>query len=286
MDDTTLKTRDVRRRFDLAARDFDSADFVYALTRDGLLSRLEPLIVAAEAMLDLGCATGSAGASLRKRFGRGHIVSVDLSREMLRQAKDKRRWFTRRSQVQADAGQLPFIEQCFDVVFSNLLLPWINNPERVFAEVGRVLKPGGVFAFATLGPDSLLTLARAWSEVDSAAHVRRFADMHDVGDALVRAGLSDPVLDVDRLTIQYESARRLFDDLTRTGARNTLSGRSSTMLGKQRFARFKEALQVQAGAGGIGIELELVYGHAWGSGARGNSGEFAVDASRIPRRTR
>ena len=230
MDDPfLLNSRDVRRRFDRAAETFGAADFVHGVTREGLLTRLQPLRIDARAVLDLGAATGNATAALRKRFRGAHIVSLDLSRNMLRHRKRRRLWFSRTSSVQADAARLPFADQSFDVVFANLLLPWANDPAAVLAEVSRVLRKGGVLAFATLGPDSLRQLSHAWSQVDDHAHVvhahvHRFLDMHDIGDALVRAGLADPVLDVDRLTVKYPDARKLFRDLTLSGSRNSLAG--------------------------------------------------------------
>ena len=283
-DRPTFRQRDVQRRFDRAAGSFDSADFVHAATRGALMSRLEPLLVKARTILDLGSATGSAGESLRKHYRSAHIVSLDLSRQMLRQGARKRRRFSRASSVQADAMQLPFANGIFDLVFANMLLPWLDHPEQVFVEASRVLKEGGVFAFSTLGPDSLRELARAWDEVDSHVHVPRFADMHDIGDALVRAGISDPVLDVDRLTIQYTDTNRLFEDLTRAGARNTLEGRDTALLGKQRFARFQEVLRERGESGPIRLELELVYGHGWGSLPRDRSSDFRVDVSSIGHR--
>lgn len=285
-DRPTINLRDVRRRFDKAAASFDSADFVHAVTRQGLFDRLVPLVVDAGRVLDLGSATGRAGMQLRKHFGRAHIVSLDISRNMLSKSRTRRSWlsFSRSSYVQANASALPFKDQSIDFVFSNLLLPFVDKPELVFEEVARVLQKGGVFAFATLGPDSLLEIRQAWSRVDDHVHVNRFLDMHDIGDALVRSGLRDPVLDVDRLTVQYGDATRLFDDLTSVGARNSLQQRDRSLLGKQRFNRMLGALAGDHGDRKIELNLELVYGHCWGGGAKMDSATFAIDASRIPRR--
>ena len=285
-DRPTLNSRDVRRRFDRAAAQFDGADFVQATTRAGLLARLEPLLVRPQRILDLGAATGSAGPLLRQRFGRVPVVCVDLSAGMLREARRKRRLFSRQSHVQADATQLPFGDGSFDVVFSNLLLPWVDAPERVFGEVARVLCDGGVFAFSTLGPDSLRQLARAWHAVDSSPHVRQFADMHNVGDALVRTGIRDPVLDVDRLSVRYTGADRLFEDLRATGARNTLRQRERGLCGKTRFGRFRDALAGTADDGLITLDLELVYGHGWRIASGNRPVDIQIDATRIPRRQR
>lgn len=285
-DKPTLKLRDVRRRFDRAAAEFDSADFIHTVTRDGLLDRMQPLAIKPASILDLGAATGTAAARLDKRYRGAHLVSLDLSHSMLRQARRKPRWLGRRraSYLQAEASQLPFPDQSIDMVFSNLLLPFIDSPETVFTEVSRVLRKDGVFAFATLGPDSLQELREAWRHVDHGVHVSEFPDMHDIGDALVRAGLRDPVLDVDRLHVQYQDPGRLFADLASVGARNTFAQRSRALMGKRRFANMQAALTGASIDGKIGLELELVYGHCWGGGPRKDPANFTIDASRIQRR--
>ena len=283
-----LNLRDLRRRFDSAASTFDSADFVHAVTREGLFARLAPLILDPKTILDLGSATGSAAQRLRKRFRRAHIVSLDISHNMLRQAIGKRPRFSfsRYSDLQANALNLPLKDQSIDFVFSNLLLPCTDNPELVFQEVARVLRKGGVFAFASLGPDSLLEVSRAWSGLDGYAHVNRFPDMHDIGDALVRSGLRDPVLDVDRLSVSYDNPEKLFADLTDVGARNALQQRNRSLVGKHRFREMQRALAHGGGDTKIGLELELVYGHCWGSGARMDPANYRIDASEIERRRR
>lgn len=281
-----LHLPDIRRRFDRAAADFDRADFVHSVTRDGLLDRLQPVLLEASSVLDLGAATGTTARLLHKRFKRARIVAVDISHPMLQQAQSKRSWFSRTSAVQADAAHLPFADGAFDLVIANQLLPWIASPETVFGEVARVLRKGGLFAFASLGPDSLRALRAAWQSVDDGAHVIPFPDMHDLGDALVRAGLSDPVLDVDRLTVTYETPARLFADLTRAGARNPLTGRARALTGRRRFAAMVEALRGPDEAGPFAIELELVYGHCWGAGSRPVPAAYRIDADHIPRRQR
>ena len=277
-----LNKRDVRRRFDLAAPFFDDSDFVHRVTRDGLLERLQPLRVDARTVLDLGAATGSASEPLRKRFGGARIVSMDLSQNMLREATRKRGWFSRTVSVQADAERLPLQDQSCDVVFANLLLPWLSDPAIALAEVARVLRKDGLFAFATLGPDSLRQLSRAWGRVDAGPHVNHFLDMHDIGDTLVRAGLAEPVLDVDRLTVQYADPASLFRDLTQTGARNSLRERSRGLLGRRRFEKL--VTELRGHGAGITLALELVYGHCWGTGPRDEPANYRIDAAQIGRR--
>ena len=274
-----LNAKHIRRRFERAATSFDQADFVHAATRQGLLSRLAPLLVDAGTVVDLGAATGAANRSLSKRFKGAHLISIDLAHGMLGRARSKKSWLSKTSFAQADAGALPLANGSVDVVFSNMLLPWFDDPGPVFSEVARVLRKGGVFAFATLGPDSLQEIRRAWQQVDNSVHVNRFPDMHNLGDGLVNAGLRDPVLDVDRLSVSYESSTRLFDDLTAVGGRNSLDQRTRGLTSRKRFAAMSKGLTEPAG---IALDLELVYGHCWGSGPRNEPGNYKIDANRIP----
>lgn len=277
-----LRPADVRRRFDRAAKRFDEADFVHRVTREGLLQRMRPMSAQAANVIDLGSATGAAIPLLQKRFRHARIIAVDFSAGMLRGVRSKKTLLSKRHAVQADARMLPFADASMDVVFSNLMLPWIDNLGEVFAEVARVLQSEGLFAFSTLGPDSLLEIREAWRAVDDGTHVNRFPDMHDVGDALVRAGLRDPVLDVDRLAVSYRSAAALLRDLTAAGARNSLRDRQRGLMGRKRFRRFTDA--VFAGGGERALTLELVYGHCWGGGAGARGGDVTIDARKIPLR--
>lgn len=277
-----LRTRDIRRRFDRAAERFDDAGFVHGATRDGLFERLRPMTVEAATVIDLGSASGAAIPLLQKRFRRARVIAVDFSAAMLQAVRSKQTLLSKRLAVQADARALPFEDASIDLVFSNLMLPWVDDPAAVFAEVARVLKKEGLFVFSTLGPDSLQELHEAWHAVDQGEHVARFPDMHDIGDALVRAGLRDPVLDVDRLSVSYRSADVLFRDLTASGARNSLRDRQRGLLGRQRFRRFVDGLFATGAT--RSLSLELVYGHCWGGGSRSGSGDVAIDAEKIPLR--
>ncbi len=277
-----LRLRDIQRRFDRAAANFDGADFVHEVTREGLVTRLEPLLLEPATILDLGSATGATGRVLRKRFKRAHIVSLDLSQAMLARGRKHKSWFSRASFVQGDANHLPFGDASFDMIVANQLLPWAPELQSIFEEVARVLLPGGVFAFATLGPDSLREIERAWASVDSGVHVNRFADMHDIGDGLVGAGLRDPVLDVDRLGVSYDSASKLFADLSRAGARNALTSRARGLTGRSSFSAMTAALADNRGK--ITLDLELVYGHCWGAGPKNDPDNYRIDANQIPLR--
>lgn len=272
-----LDSKSVLRRFERAAAGFDGADFAHRNIGDGLMQRLEPVTLDPGIVLDLGCGTGAMLATLKKRFRGSRVIGIDRSPAMLARAKARGGWLSRQALVQADATALPFADHCSGLVFANLLLPWLPQPDPLFREAGRVLRRDGLFAFSTLGPDSLAVLADAFGD----ASVHGFADMHDIGDGLVRSGLRDPVLDVDRLTIRYATTDRLFADLAGAAARNSLRRRAAGLTGRRRFAAAVAKLDA---ALPIEVELEIVYGHAWGSGQSGDA--IRVDAGSIPRRRR
>ena len=277
-----LNRRHIRRRFERAAATFDESDFVHAVTRDGLLARLDPLLIEARTIVDLGAATGAASRALEKRCKGARVISIDIAHGMLKKAREKKSWLSKAAFAQASADALPFPDESIDLVFSNLLLPWAADPLPVFSEVARILRKGGVFAFATLGPDSLREISRAWSSIDNNAHVNRFLDMHDLGDGLVNAGLRDPVLDVDRLSVSYTNSARLFADLTAVGARNALNQRAHSLTGKQRYGAMVAALDNMAVGGNITLDLELVFGHCWGAGPKMQPTNYRIDAGQIP----
>jgi malonyl-CoA O-methyltransferase len=288
MPDSPLNSRHVRRRFDRAATNFGHADFVHRRTADAMLQRMQPMTVEPQLIVDLGAAAGSDSAALARRFRRARVIGIDFSLGMLRQARRNRRWLSKPRDVCADACQLPLRDGAVDLVFANLLLPWIDPPDLLFREVARVMRRDGLFVFSSLGPASLVALRDAWCHVDGDPHVHRFADMHDIGDALLRNGLRDPVLDVDPMRITYRNADALLADLTASGSRNCLHDRRRSLTGKQRFAAFVERLERGQVDGILPLGLEIVFGHAWGAGARDGArvgtGEFAIDPATIGKR--
>ena len=274
----------VRRRFGRAAESFSGADFVHRTAGDGLMHRMAPMTIQPQRILDLGSAAGAGSRHLQKRFRKARVLSVDASGRMLASARAARSWLSRVREVQADARQLPFAAGSIDLVFANMLLPLIDDLPACIGEVRRVLREDGLFVFSTLGPDSLAEIRRAWSEIDSGLHVSPFADMHNLGDVVAAAGLCDPVLDIDHLTVTYGSCAGLFADLKAAGAGNCLRHRRQSLTGKGRFALLEKALHDARPGEKLQLRLELVFGHAWGGGAAHAPGEFRVPPSAIGHR--
>jgi malonyl-CoA O-methyltransferase len=135
----------------------------------------------------------------------------------------------------------------------------------VFAELRRVLKPNGVLLFSSFGPDTLRELRNAWAVVDQHTHVNRFIDMHDLGDAMMRAGLAEPVLDIERFTLTYADAMTLMRELKAIGAHNVTAGRRHGLTGRTALKQMLAAYETQRRDGSLPASYEVVYGQAWGN---------------------
>jgi malonyl-CoA O-methyltransferase len=257
-----LDRRRLRAQFERAAESYDSAAVLQRRVADEMLERLQIVRREPAAILDTGCGTGYATRALAKRYSAAFIAGVDLAHGMVRQARRLGGWFGHKRYLCADAAQLPFASGSFDLVWSNLMLQWCD-PAPVFDEFLRVLRPDGLLTFTTFGPDTLRELRAAWDGVDGAEHVHGFLDMHDIGDALVRAGFAEPVLDVERYTLSYPTVEAVLEELKALGAHNALQGRPRGLMGRRRYARFKSVYEQMAQDGRIPATYEVVYGHAW-----------------------
>lgn len=261
--DFFLDARLVRRSFDAASAGFDRHAAVHAEIRTRLLERLDIVRMTPASVLDLGAGTGQATRALKRRYRDAHVTALDLSPSMLLQAGNQSRFFRRFSRAAGDAQRLPFADATFDLIFSNLMLQWVGNPDAAITEARRVLRPEGLFTFTSLGPDSLKELRHAWAAVDDREHVHAFIDMHDLGDALVRAGFVEPVMDTERLTITYPDFPALAAELQGSGSTNVAYGRHHGLMGRAAFRRAQSALASLRRNNVLPVTLEIVYGHAW-----------------------
>ena len=261
-DPPSLDARWTRRSFDRAAATYDAAAVLQAEVRGQLLERLDLTRLEPGVVLDVGAATGQGARALKQRYPGARVIAVDASLGMLRRAARRRAWFRPFALLGADAAQLPLADASVDLAFSNLLLPWCD-PDALFVELRRVLAPRGLLTLTGLGPDTLKELRAAWASVDGHARVAEFIDMHDVGDALVRAGFAAPVLDVERYTLRYSDVQGLAADLKSTGARNAAAGRLKGLTSPRKFAAMQRAYEAQRMDGRLPATCEVVFAQAW-----------------------
>ncbi|HNK00884.1 MAG TPA: methyltransferase domain-containing protein, partial [Accumulibacter sp.] len=232
--------------------------------------RLDPSRV-----IDLGCGTGASLNALRERYPQAALLGIDFSETMLRvnRAKSSRlRWllpFLRGGGAEllaADAAALPLGSRSVGLAWSNLLLPWVDDPLAIFREVHRVLEIDGLLMFSTVGPDTLKELRDSFS--DGQVHVQRFIDMHDYGDMLVDCGFADPVMDAEMVTLTYPGFDAMLTDLRRSGSACAMHQRQRGLTGKDAWAKARQAYGRLAHDGRWPATIEVVYGHAWKAAAK------------------
>ncbi len=276
----------VRRHHDQASATYDESAVLQARVREQLIARLDWIAFEPETILDLGCGTGHGAVALAKRWPKARVIALDFAPGML-EAVARHDQAGRLERVCADALDVPLPDASVDLVFSNLLLPWCEDLDALFAEAARLLRPRGLFTFTTCGPDTLAELREAWKDADDQTHVHPFTDMHDIGDGLVRAGLVEPVLDVSRYTLTYPDLRSLMQDLKATGARNSATDRPRGLTGRHRLQAVERAYDRHRKDGLLPASCEVVFGQAWGAiekSIRERDGEFSIPVTAIRRR--
>jgi len=259
----------VRASFDRAAKTYDAAAVLQAEVESRMFSRLDLVKIAPQTILDAGCGTGHASKGLARRFSTSRIISFDIALGMLWQAKTRLSWFrrlpgfARQNLLCADIENLPIQSSSLGLLWSNLALQWCNDLDLVFQEAHRVLQPEGLIMFSTFGPDTLKELRTATSADPTHTHVSRFIDMHDIGDALIRAGFTAPVLDVEHFTLTYDDVMGVMKDIKALGAHNATAGRSRGLQGKGFLKKLTDNYEQFRVNGKLPATFEVVYGHAW-----------------------
>lgn len=267
--------RQVGRRFSKAAASYAEGDFFAREVDRRMLERLDYVKVEPKRILDLGCSRGASLASLAERYPEAQLIGLDMVPAMLSEARPQRaawqRWLglgksAEPARLAADAAKLPLKSRSTAVVWSNLLLHWLDDPLPALAEAHRVLEVGGLLMFSTLGPDSLRELRLAFA--DGYAHTQRFIDMHDLGDMLVGCGFADPVMDMEVITLTYDDLDTMFADLRAAGSSCAMKARRHGLTGRNSWAVARAAYEGMRRDGKLPATFEVVYGHAWKAEAK------------------
>ncbi|KAB2964639.1 methyltransferase domain-containing protein [Zoogloea sp.] len=271
MPDFQLDPRLVRRRAGRAAAGYATVDALAREVSRRMGERLEYIRIDPRSILDLGCGPGADLPTLGERYPGISRVAVDAAPAMLAQARGERGLLKRLMRlgkpadpdfICADATALPLARGSISLAWSNLMLNWLHDPLPALKELHRVLEVGGLLMFSTLGPDTLKEL-RAALPPSQHEHLHRFIDMHDLGDALIGAGFSDPVMDMEMITVTYTRLDDLFRDLRASGCNNAAATRPRGLTGKSHWTQLRAAYEALRRDGRLPATVEVVYGHAW-----------------------
>lgn len=149
------------------------------------------------------------------------------------------------------------------LVWANMMVHASPDPAALFARWQQALAVDGFVMFSCLGPDTLRELRALYQRLGWPEAMADFVDMHDLGDMLVHAGLSDPVMDQELLTLTWDSPEALLAELRGLGA-NASPRRHAGLRTPRWKARLLTELQALAGPDGrIRLSFEVAYGHAF-----------------------
>jgi malonyl-CoA O-methyltransferase len=254
----------MRGPFSEAAVSYDAAAVLAAEVGRRMAERLDYVKIAPHCMADIGCATGDGIRELSRRYPKSLPLAIDFARPMLQQVQARSSFMQRLRNIaprllNADVEALPLKSGSLGLAWSNLMLQWLDDPLPAFREMQRSLEVGGLLTFAMLGPDTLKEIRAACIAGGVEVPLRRFHDMHDIGDMLVAAGFADPVMDMEMITFTYRSPRGLLRDQRHLGVRDALFGE----LGWRDWRRVFATWQAQHQSAALPATFEIVYGHAW-----------------------
>ena len=246
--------QDLAERFSKAASDYDSLARVQQLVGAELLALLPARRF--DRGLDLGCGTGFFLPGLATRCDT--LLGLDLAPGMLSVARKK---VQAAQMICGDAEQLPLRSASMDLIYSSLALQWCASLPQALAEIHRVLRPGGIFAFTTLGAQSLHELRAAWREVDHLEHVNPFIPLDTLQYLCLERGFSS----IDWLnrshTLHYSSLHELLMSLKGVGANQVTGARASGLGGRKRLRTLEQAYEKMQGPTGLlPMSYEVCYG--------------------------
>jgi len=219
----------LRDRRGRAADDLHAHDFLLTEIAERLADRLSDIARRFPVALDLGARDGILARTLQGRGGIETLIQSDAS--------------ARRGDLVADEELLPFKEQSFDAILSNLSLHWVNDLPGALAQIRSSLKPDGLFLASLFGTGTLQELRTSLMEAELAEtggaspRVSPFADLRDAAGLLQRAGFALPVADADAVTVTYGDFFALLRDLRGMGETNILFDRLKRPTRRTVFAR-------------------------------------------------
>ncbi len=203
-----------------------------------------------QVLLDLGCGPGWFHHNLLTHCD--DIIALDLSPAMLAKAQQTG---VASQFIQADAASIPLAANSMDQVFSSLMLQWSDAPQAVFAEIARVLKPGGIMALSTLVEESMQEFNQAWHQLGEQAPQLAFLPTAQVLAAAQAAGFD---LQVQQRTYQvfFPDVMSLSREFKQIGA-NYTEKKPQGLGGKSRWQAFARVYEKNRTALGLPLSYQV-----------------------------
>jgi malonyl-CoA O-methyltransferase len=253
-----VEKKAVAASFSRAAAAYDSVAQLQRDVGDRLLGQLDECQIEPQRVLDLGCGTGYFSPALKSRYPAAHHLGLDLAEGMVGFARSRCGFDS--DWLVADAESLPLASESIDLVFSSLAVQWCFRPEHLFAELARVLRPGGVCVFTSLGPHTLKELASAWATVDAHQHVNKFLPRSDLMSAAQRVRGAVLTLQDRVYRMEYTRVRDLLDELKALGAHNMNRSRPQGLTSRRALQGMLQAYESQRSNGLLPATYDVIFG--------------------------
>lgn len=240
-----------------------------------LAAKLEPIRLSPANWIDWSAFMGAGAELVQARYPQAHRWVVEptsalreRSQADLAQAA-RRHWRTlwRRDTpsvcLPGELALAPWQPEGVQMLWANMALHAHADLPGLMTQWHAQLAVGGFLMCSGLGPDTARELRRLFADMGWPLPTIDFIDMHDLGDGLIQAGFSDPVMDMERLTLTWPSAQALLDEI-RTWGGNVAAGRHPGLRTPRWQARLLDELAARLirPDGRLGLTIELVYGHA------------------------
>jgi malonyl-CoA O-methyltransferase len=188
------------------------------------------------------------GTVLETSPGRAQYVERALAQPWWK----AKRWLQQSAQVSTQ------VTQTAQMLWANMSLHMAADPQALMSQWHSALQVDGFLMFSCLGPDTLKELRALYRSLGWPAPSHEFTDMHDWGDMLAAVGFAEPVMDVERITLTFDSPQRLLQELRGLG-RNLHVGRFPALRGRRWHAELLTAVANEP----LQLTFEVVYGHAF-----------------------
>lgn len=237
----------IKQHFSRAAASYLAAAALQKEVEARLLEQADYLQQAPTRILDLGSGPGRASGLLKKKWPKAEVIAVDIAMPMLQKVPEHTRFWRPVKRVCANAMQLPFHDNSFDLVFSSLCLQWAHPLPNALQEIRRVMRTDAMLLFSTFGPDTLIELREAYFAIGETPSISPFAAIQQIGDSLQGNGFDKNVLDRENFNMSYPDLRSLMKELHAIGATDARVDRKRGLMGKNRWQALNAAYPKNAG---------------------------------------
>jgi malonyl-CoA O-methyltransferase len=256
----------ITEAFNRVASQYDKVALLQQEVGSRLVERLDLLRLQPKLILDAGAGTGHCSRLLEKRYRQSTVFSIDMAQSMLVHAKKKASWRTKQRFICAQGEQLPFATRSMHAILSNLMLYWCMDAELVLLEMKRILKTDGCLFFTTFGPDTFHELRACLQDINLPGSLQPFLDMHDLGDLLLKIGFTNPVMDMEKITLTYSEFNHFLSDMVAWGEYDLFLHKAFKASKDYYITALNTAYErYRNEQNKLPVTFEIVYGHAFGA---------------------